>query len=131
MTQEILSALKAIEDKITERTPSSFSWTPAMCAIWPDGYRPTMSGLLAIWEAMREAAEYSSPKPLEDGWVKHDGTFRPAHLLPGLVVETQHRGGNSYLGDEAVAWDFWHDGPGYWVHDGIFSDILAYRVVKP
>jgi len=42
-----------------DATPSSFSWTPAMSAIWPAEYRPTMSGLLAIWAAMHEAAEYA------------------------------------------------------------------------
>ena len=58
MNQEILTALKAIEAKIERRTPVSFRWTPAMQAIWPLEYRPTMSGLLAIWEAMQGAACY-------------------------------------------------------------------------
>ena len=45
------------------KEPTSFTWTPALSAVFPA--RLTMSQLLAIWDAMKEAAEYSaSPKPI-------------------------------------------------------------------
>lgn len=55
-----------------ESTPVAFNWTDEMSAIWPAEYRPTMSGLLAIWEAMRGAAVYDG-KPAADaeGWIPH------------------------------------------------------------
>lgn len=51
-----------------------------MRALWPDHMRPTMTGLLAIWEALQGAAVYPgypySTEPVTDGWIKNDG-FQP------------------------------------------------------
>lgn len=69
-----------------------------------------------------------------DGWIEWDGQTRPTIFKPGQVVETRHRSGNEYLGQEAWPWDLWWDATkggrhGYWVHDGSSSNIIAYRVV--
>lgn len=97
MTKEILTALRNIEDKIM-REPSAFTWTPEMCAIWPKDMRPTMSGLLAIWSAMRDAAVYDLPsqplaEPVADakGWVhRYDGDKRPEFIVD-LVCKDGYR----------------------------------------
>ena len=145
MTQEILTALRNIEDKIM-REPTAFNWTPSMQAIWPKDMRPTMSGLLAIWEAMRDAAVYGeaapdgyfekcrdlsselmgnskSPKPLaatmNHMWQVWDGGRQPVSDDTQVVVKFR----NSSMGtkpDKASNWS--------WLHDDSGSDIIAWRL---
>lgn len=115
---EIKSAIDALAQP---RTPTAFIWTPAMEAIWPRDMRPTMSGLLARWEAMHEAAVYEdttfsttdfyttecSPKvpvvgedwqfqsiPVADldGWIAHDGSEKP-NLPMDTIVQVKFRDG--------------------------------------
>lgn len=67
----------------TQRTPTAFNWTDALSTVFPA--RLTMSQLLAIWEAMRDAAVYeplgskasSGPVADDGGWIKHDGRTQP------------------------------------------------------
>lgn len=90
---QLLDRLKEAEEKLG-RTPTAFRWTPAMSAIWPADYRPTMSGLLAIWEAMHEAAQYDTPKPVadEDGWIENSILKKPAWLDDMQVVDYRMKG---------------------------------------
>lgn len=120
-TPEILSALKAIEDKLT-RTPTAFRWTPEMQSIWPREMRPTMSGLLAIWEAMRDAAEYS---------VVGASTEQPAHPdgdVVGACVCGSWPGGKC-LRCPRIDGDGWIENKAFikpaWLKDG---DLVQYRM---
>lgn len=64
-------------------------------------------------------------RPDADGWMTWSGGENP---VPGQVAETKHRDGVVYEGAEAWPSDEWFDGPGFWVHDGSDSDIIAFRV---
>jgi hypothetical protein len=109
----LIDRLNAAEDKLNVN-PIAFNWTPAMSAIWPDGMRPTMSGLLAVWEAMHEAAVY------DGGWIDWDGGEQP--VPNGVMVECKFNNGDPV--EEAVshAWRWYHMG-------GSARDIVAYRVL--
>lgn len=78
---------------------------------------------------VRLAADRLSPET-GDRWIKWNGQIRPTIFKPGQIVETRHRSGEEYTGANALPWNRWHDGPGFWLHDGTSSDIIAYRVVK-
>lgn len=83
---------------------------------------------------VRLAADRLSPE-VGDGWIEWNGQHAPTIFKPGQVVETRHRGRGEYTGSDAWPWDEWPDAcnaaqSGYWVHDGTFSDIIAYRIVK-
>lgn len=73
----------------TQRTPTAFNWTPVLSAVFPA--RLTMSQLLAIWEAMRDAAVYTplgaSAQPVADadGWIEWS-VRNPLHLPPDQLV---------------------------------------------
>lgn len=103
---EIKSAIDALAQP---RTPTAFNWTPAMEAIWPRDMRPTMSGLLAVWEAMHEAAVYAKgEQPDLDGWIPHN----PGDPMPcdgGMRVEwkseTYPWGSGYYRGALYLNWD--------------------------
>lgn len=90
---EIKSAIDALAERAT-RTPTAFNWTPAMEAIWPRDMRPTMSGLLAIWEAMHEAAVYEGADA--NGWIPH----KPGDPMPcdgNMMVDVRFAyGGERY-----------------------------------
>lgn len=123
MTQEILSSLKAIEDKLT-RVPSSFQWTPEMQAIWPKEYRPTMSGLLAMYAALQGAAQYDAPsRPLPtadaEGWVEWGGGDCP--VLEGTNTAVRFRDGREQKDQKPEYW--------VWRHIDSSGDIIAYRVL--
>lgn len=95
-TGQIKTKLMDVIDSIgtLDQTPTAFNWTPAMSAIWPADYRPTMSGLLAIWSAMHEAAQYDTLKPVEDdGWVENSSLKKPAWLDDMQVVDYRMRAG--------------------------------------
>lgn len=88
---DVVDSLDALE-----RTPTAFRWTPAMSAIWPKDYRPTMTGLLAMWEAMHDAAEYSSSQAASDyGWVENKTFVQPAWLDDMEVVHYRIRAGST------------------------------------
>lgn len=75
---------------------------------------------------LRQALTQPAPAPQgEDGWITHDGGPNP---VPGQITETRHRGGSEYIHQDAWLSDQWGDYPGFWVHDGTFSDIIAYRI---
>lgn len=120
-TNEILTALKAIEDKLT-RTPTAFRWTPAMSAIWPKDYRPTMTGLLAMWDAMHEAAEYGESKPDYAGWMNNDFWSSPQFLRENDRVDIETRSGNFTYGvnGKNVSWQIMVRG----------SDVVRWRLAK-
>jgi hypothetical protein len=96
----LIDRLNAAEDKLNVN-PIAFNWTPAMSAIWPDGMRPTMSGLLAVWEAMHEAAVYDDmPEPFpgaKDGWIPHKAGD-PMPCDSDLKVEYKMRRGEKPAG---------------------------------
>ena len=153
MTQEILQALRNIEDKIMAAprpctchpddnpprpcaqryalsecraavTPTAFNWTPSMDAIWPKDMRPTMSGLLAIWAAMRDAAVYdtSVPKPLaedgmsyDSGWINWSGGI-PSKDLVSRIAAVRLRDGSITAANAIWRWE----------HIGSDSDVVAY-----
>lgn len=114
MTQEILQALRNIEDKIM-REPVAFDWTPSMDAIWPKDMRPTMSGLLAIWAAMRDAAVYetSVPGPTEpvadaEGWIANENLAKPEWLKPDTMIDVVMRWSETPVHNiraDAIRWD--------------------------
>lgn len=81
---QIKSAVAALEAKA--RTPTAFNWTPSMQAIWPVEYRPTMSGLLAIWEAMQGAAVFSSSEAEKDGWITNQ-VGDPCPVPRGVIID--------------------------------------------
>jgi len=62
----------------------------------------------------------------DDGWISWSGGENP---VPGKCVETRHRSGKEYTGKDAEMSDWWYQGPGFWIHDGTSSDIIAYRIV--
>jgi hypothetical protein len=51
---DCLDSLEILEQNV--ELPTAFNWTPALSAVFPA--RLTMSQLLAIWDAMHEAAVY-------------------------------------------------------------------------
>lgn len=56
-------------------------------------------------------------------WIEHNGKRRPVHKDERVTI--QLRGGKR-LSDPVISADMLD-----WVHRGIASDIVAYRVVKP
>lgn len=78
-----------------DATPSCFSWTPEMSAIWPAEYRPTMSGLLAIWEAMHEAAIYpeTASQPSTTDWNEWNGGSVIPTISELSVIDVELRNG--------------------------------------
>lgn len=138
---EIADAVNALVERLKE-PPIKFNWTPEMESIWPKEYRPTMSGLLAIWEALHGAAVYGrnagdwtpvklteSPSFPEsaDGWVPHNGHGVPLWWPRGQIIETRHRSGIEYTGKDAWPWDQWRTGAGFWTHDDSYNDITHWR----
>jgi len=117
---QLLDRLKEAEDKLT-RTPTAFRWTPAMSAVFP--VRLTMSQLLAIWEAMKGAAEYGevgkSSDPLHPDWKDWAGGECPVH--PDSVVEVQ-------LENCAIFQDI--AGVYRWSKQGLSTDIKSYRLIS-
>jgi len=153
MTQEILTALKAIEDKIaantivemefakeyyaqnvdgnwsrydqgawrpceTPLTPVAFNWTPAMSAVFGQ-MRPSMSGLLAMWEAMHEAAVYKESQHLGDGWIEWGGGECPTH--PDNPIEVRLENGSVFQDISGLY---------RWTKSGFATDIAAWRPAK-
>lgn len=134
------SAVAALEARA--RTPEAFNWTPAMQAIWPAEMRPTMSGLLAIWEAMSEAAEYgegrlcwngkplsASPGP-DDGWIEHIAGG-PCPVPRGTKIDV--RDADGYVWEDVAALENSAAEEIYWTGLGITkmdSLITAWRPAK-
>lgn len=132
---DVVDSLDALE-----RTPNTFRWTPAMSAIWPKDYRPTMTGLLAMWEAMHDAAEYScSQAASDDGWIEWDGSqFDPCTIdlftpvQKGTLVDVKFRDGVIYERVQAgVTLPKMREAAGsFWRNENEGNDIIAYRVIK-
>jgi hypothetical protein len=116
----LIDRLNAAEDKLNVN-PTAFNWTPAMCAIWPDGMRPTMSGLLAVWEAMQGAAVYGSGSEADgDEWIEWRGGKCPVDDYAKVALKFRR----GEIDDTGAFAKYWH-----WGHIGSTGDIVAYRVL--
>lgn len=106
-------------------TPTAFNWTPEMQAIWPAEMRPTMSGLLAIWEAMQGSAVYGEEVE-EDGWIK----WMPFHEIPSEknTVTVKLRDGYQSTGKPSE-FRMPKNETNWWSWQAV-NQIIAYRVVK-
>lgn len=64
-------------------------------------------------------------RPDADGWVAWGGG---ENLFGDTVLETRHRNGEQASMPHPADW--WHDGPGFWIHDGSPNDIVAFRLPR-
>lgn len=131
--KELDDAVESVRKHVAElsirglpQTPTAFNWTDEMQAIWPKDMRPTMSGLLAIWEAMQEAAVYGAAGAT-DGWTEWGGGECPVD--PETRVEVKCRDG--YMDDGKAKWfSKPNNSTDWWEWDAARSNhIIAYRVL--
>lgn len=129
--KELDDAVESVRKHVAElsirglpQTPTAFNWTDEMQAIWPKDMRPTMSGLLAIWEAMQAAAVYGGSA---DGgpWIEWKGGECP--VAPDAKVDLKFVAVGGFVGEPV---DTGARAKNYdWSHGGVGHDIIAYRVL--
>ena len=72
------------------------------------------------WSAWQAAL--ASQQPADDGWIEWGGDISVNEQPVSGMVEITYRNGVISKANAAVR---------FWGHEGIESDIIAYRVVKP